>query len=432
MKTSLFCTTAKIGKGTGGGIVVFHELKALKKVTDVKSVLDMTNIIPESYQHKPHAFTRAYFDSDGVGYVGGGYRDFPCHYKTAEEILKRKPRNVLELGGARGYICKLLENHGVEAWCMDISEHCWHTRATDNFILHDATKPWNTSTLKKRGKIDLCFSIAFLEHIPEEKLEPLIKEMARVTKRGLHGITFQITPNDTDKTHCTIHPKEWWVTKFEEVAPAYPVEIVDKEDLEQGIVNISKYAPPDGLMKLNIGSFKNMFHGWVNIDLQPLATWAKMNGYLFKQIDVRNGLPYGDDQVDLIVANHFIEHLSIKEGAAFLRECFRVLKPSGIIRLGVPDAKLLCEKYLDGTIMEYRHVNLGVEKAGSSEEALSQLLLAGHETIYNENSLTKILKTTGFIQISKMSPFTSASNVIKKQTISTYPTLSCYVEGRKP
>lgn len=214
-------------------------------------------------------FGRKYFD--GEGYVGL-YRDFPVHYKTAEIVLERKPESVLELGGARGYICKILQAHGIPATCMDISMHCWHTRVINEFILWDATKtPWNT-TVPRKGyaltKYDLCFSIAFLEHIPEDKLEPMIKEMARVSKRGLHGITFSVAPNDKDPTHVTIHPKEWWQDLFWSVAPDYPVEIMDKEDMEKGDLGFKqpfkvgnvliggRYAELDAELikqKLNIG-----------------------------------------------------------------------------------------------------------------------------------------------------------------------------------
>jgi len=108
-----------------------------------------------------HPFTRAYFEGEGYA---GLYHDFPIHWKTVEIILKRKPKSVLDVGGARGYIVKKLEDRGVRAVCMDISEHCWHTRATDSFILWDATKtPWPL----KDKEFDLCVSIALFEHMRE-------------------------------------------------------------------------------------------------------------------------------------------------------------------------------------------------------------------------------------------------------------------------
>lgn len=370
-----------------------------------------------------HPYTREYFE--GRGYVGL-YRDFVCHYTTAKVVLERKPESVLEVGGSRGYICKLLQNAGVKVTCMDISEHCFHTRAIDDFVLHDATvAPWRF----KDKSFDLCFSIAFLEHIPESKVNDTIREMVRVSKRGLHGITFSIAPNDVDETHKqgTIKPKEWWIQKFSESAPDYPVEIMDKEDMEKGPVT---FPPSDGLEKIDVGSFLDMFHyGWQNWDAQDLSTWALQNGYVFKQVDATKQFPKPDSSTDIVLASHFIEHLTRGEGETFLKECFRVLKPNGLLRLAIPDSKLLAKKYLKGEIFEYRHVNIGVEKAPDEAEAFFHLLLAGHKTIYDLNSLEATLKKCGFTNIKEMAPFKSQSEAVENQTIPSYPTLSCYVEA---
>lgn len=397
-------------------------------------------------------FDRAYFDGGAYGKKGEGswHRDFPQHYRTAELILDRKPESVLEIGGARGYICKILQAHGIPATCMDISVHCWHTRAVKDFMLWDATQvPWdyqeNSSRVWRRadGKTshDLCFSIAFLEHVPEDKLEGLIKEMARVTKRGLHGITFKLDPNDHDNTHITIKPIEWWRDIFKTYAPDYPVEIVDKEYLEEPVTatNWQKIAPDDGLEKLNIGCFADMFYfGWKNMDKIDLREWARFRGYTFELADVTQGIPRLDNTVDIILASHFLEHLNREEGAKFLAECYRVLKPNGILRLALPDAKLLSRAYLDGSIMEFRHVNISVDNAPDDAEAFYQLLLSGHQTIYDFPSVRKALESQGFSlefkpdTIVEVKPFESASTAIRLQTISMYPTLSLYVEARKP
>jgi len=370
-----------------------------------------------------HPFTRRYFEGEGYA---GLYYDFPVHWKTVEIILKRRPESVLDVGGARGYIVRKLQQRGVRAVCMDISEHCYHTRATDSFVLWDATKtPWPFED----KEFDLCVSIAFLEHIPEEKVNVVIKEMARVSRRGLHGISFEFPPTDIDKTHCTRHPREWWVRKFKEVASDWPAEILDKEEVEKGPIPIPK---SDGLVKLNVGSFVNQFHGWINIDILDLHEFAKRNGYIFRQLDVRDGLPYQDETVDIILASHFLEHLSREDGEYFLRECFRVLKPKGVIRVSVPDFKLLVQKYLKGEIMRYRHVNVGVENARDDAEALFHLLLAGHKTSYDEESLKNLMKKVGFVKVKRMPFNKSRSKTISSQTYDMYPTLSLYMEAEKP
>jgi len=188
---------------------------------------------------------------------------------------------------------------------------------------------------------------------------------------------------------------------------------------------------------LNIGSFINCIPSsetdcWINIDKMDLYNFAEANGYNFQQLDVLGGLPFEDESIDVILASHFLEHLNREEGERFLKECFRVLKPKGVIRLSVPDSKLLVQKYLKGEIMEYKHVNIGVEDARDESEALFHLLLAGHQTIYDEESLKRLLKKAGFIKVKRMPFNKSRSKTIEKQTIDMYPTLSLYMEAEKP
>jgi len=62
--------------------------------------------------------------------------------------------------------------------------------------------------------------------------------------------------------------------------------------------------------------------------------------------DVRNPLPYPDNQFDAIYAFHIIEHLSPREGETFLRDLHRILKPNGICRLSTPDLEDIARNYL--------------------------------------------------------------------------------------
>lgn len=41
-----------------------------------------------------------------------------------------------------------------------------------------------------------------------------------------------------------------------------------------------------------------------------------------------------------------LEHLRPSDAAAFTAECYRVLRPGGIVRVGVPDLQRICEVYL--------------------------------------------------------------------------------------
>lgn len=375
-----------------------------------------------------HPYTRSYFEDGTFGYHM--YRDFPTHWRIIEILKTKKPTSVLDVGASRGYICKHMEAElGIKAVAMDISEHAYHTRATDSFVLHDARKaPWPF----KDKEFDLAISMAFMEHLTEEEIPTVMKEMARVSRRAYLTITFEKTPIDIDTTHRVFKPLEWWMAKFKEHAPDYLVEIMSAEEAKKSEQTPIVLPKSDGLVKLNIGSWTDMFHyGFENIDSQDLSQFALQNGYIFKQYDVRRGIQKPDSSVDIVFCSHFIEHLTRDEGDAFLKECYRVLKPKGILRLVIPDTRLLIGKYLDGSIMEFRHINVGVEKASDTAEALFHLLIAGHQTMYDLPSLTTKLKKNGNWKIQKMTAFESQSEAIKKQTIPNFCTLSLYIEAKK-
>ena len=83
----------------------------------------------------------------------------------------------------------------------------------------------------KDNEFDLAMSMALLEHIEEEQLETVIKEMARVSKRGFHNVPFVHEPSDHDSTHCTFRPKEWWLKTFEKASKeAKIIKIADRLD----------------------------------------------------------------------------------------------------------------------------------------------------------------------------------------------------------
>ncbi len=62
--------------------------------------------------------------------------------------------------------------------------------------------------------------------------------------------------------------------------------------------------------------------------------------------DIRQPLPYRDRIFDAVFLLHIIEHLTPQEVESLLREVYRTLKPSGIIRVSTPDLEDICRAYL--------------------------------------------------------------------------------------
>lgn len=394
-------------------------------------------------------FDKAYFNGGGKvgGYAREGFRDFPVHEITARHILTRKPESVLEVGCARGYILKRIQDAGVRGYGIEISKHCYMTRVCEgisNFDICD--RVWCIDTHPTDPSYDLCYSVATLEHIPAEALPDVIRNMKTHSKRGLHGIDFGGHDDGFDKTHCTLMPKAWWEEQFARYAPNWPVEIVDKEELEKSADGFpTEVLRGDGKLKLNLGSFTSMFHhGWTNVDVHDLAGYAQANGYGYLRHDVRQGLPFGTGVVDLIFAHHMLEHLTYAEGVSLLREMRRVIRPDGAVRIVVPNAEHLMRLYCEQgaadvddpqTLSGFDEINDGAAAASTKAGKLWALLHEGHQSCYDNETLCKALNEAGFI--ARQSEFRknafvgnkSVDQLLRETTEMTLGGLSLFVDA---
>ena len=92
-------------------------------------------------------------------------------------------------------------------------------------------------------------------------------------------------------------------------------------------------------MLVNLGCGSVWHPAWVNLDVRPV-------GPEVQSWDVENGLPFDDGAVDGCYASHLLEHLPIEGARRLLRECLRVLRSGGVVRLAVPDLEAIAREYL--------------------------------------------------------------------------------------
>lgn len=91
---------------------------------------------------------------------------------------------------------------------------------------------------------------------------------------------------------------------------------------------------------LNIGCGSRFHEDWVNMDIVP-------HGYGTLVHNAATGLPFPDNSFEAVYHSHVLEHLPRRDAPFLLRECLRVLKPGGIIRVAVPDLEAQCRLYLE-------------------------------------------------------------------------------------
>jgi predicted SAM-dependent methyltransferase len=91
---------------------------------------------------------------------------------------------------------------------------------------------------------------------------------------------------------------------------------------------------------LNLGCGERFHPDWINVDLT-----AGRSGVIVH--DLAKGIPFSSESVDAVYLAAVFEHIRRNDAANFLREIYRVLKPVGIVRVGVPDLEKICRIYLE-------------------------------------------------------------------------------------
>jgi SAM-dependent methyltransferase len=89
---------------------------------------------------------------------------------------------------------------------------------------------------------------------------------------------------------------------------------------------------------LNLGCGADSHPAFVNVDLLP---GPGVIGH-----DLRKGIPFPDQTYDLVYHSTMLSHLRPADAASLTRECYRVLKPGGILRVVTEDLEQMCRLYL--------------------------------------------------------------------------------------
>lgn len=90
---------------------------------------------------------------------------------------------------------------------------------------------------------------------------------------------------------------------------------------------------------LNLGCGKRFHPSWTNIDFTCTGEGVIAH-------DLTQGIPFPDGSFEVVYHSHVLEHFSKSGAVDFMRECYRVLQPGGIIRVAVPDLERIASEYL--------------------------------------------------------------------------------------
>lgn len=177
-------------------------------------------------------------------------------------------------------------------------------------------------------------------------------------------------------------------------------------------------------LRVNIGCGRTPTEGWENFDNSPsiklarspmLYTLAKMFPLLdenqieniewnkhnsIRFADATKSIPLGDGSVRYLYSSHMLEHLSREDAKIFLQEARRVLEPGGVLRLSVPDLRLLTEQYHkdndpDSFLMT---AHMSAPPLKTLRDKL-KVIVSGHrhhQWMYDAASLSRLVADAGF------------------------------------
>ena len=172
-------------------------------------------------------------------------------------------------------------------------------------------------------------------------------------------------------------------------------------------------------IRIDIGAGEATREGWITIDLIESCDlyW-----------DLRRGIPFPDNTVDIVYSSHLFEHMDYGAGQRLMAEVLRVLKPGGAISICVPNARIYIDAYVNGTPLPEDHDFW--EPALVSREGLDLVnyvayMGGAHLCMFDEPSLLARLERAGFTD-ARIRSFDPSIDLPEREFE------SIYAEARKP
>lgn len=183
-------------------------------------------------------------------------------------------------------------------------------------------------------------------------------------------------------------------------------------------------------MHANIACGPRPLKGFLNLDLHRLAPdvipW-----------DCRWDLPFADGSVRGLRAEHFLEHLEVREELpAFLRACRRVLRNGGVLRIIVPDAERYLQAYCRGDLSGFSELAVPVPFPADLPTRMDVVnhvfhQLHEHRWGYDFETVAHRLYACGFERVERTG-YRRSLDPLLAQDCENHAPYSLYVDAIKP
>lgn len=145
------------------------------------------------------------------------------------------------------------------------------------------------------------------------------------------------------------------------------------------------------IQRLHWGCGHSPAQGWINSDIKQL-------GGIDIVADIRQGLPLDGESIDYAVSIHALPEIPYNDQLSVLRELHRVLKPGGVLRLGLPDLLKGVRAWERGDRDYFLVPDDDAQSLGA--KLIVQLLWYGYiRTLFVPELIEELLLKAGFSQV---------------------------------
>ena len=173
--------------------------------------------------------------------------------------------------------------------------------------------------------------------------------------------------------------------------------------------------------RLNWGCGSHPEPGWINSD-------RKQGPGIDLSCDVREGLPLEDASIDYAVSIHALPEVPYPDLVPTLRELRRVLKPAGVLRLGLPNLEHAVDAYRRGDRDWFLIPDEEMSSPGG--KLIAQLVWYGYSrTLFVPQFAEELLRKAGFAQVHHLAGGETASAHPDIVALDDRPLESFFVEA---
>lgn len=163
---------------------------------------------------------------------------------------------------------------------------------------------------------------------------------------------------------------------------------------------IASYLETHHVRKLQVGAGTHVLEGWFNTDIVPSPPDVFY-------LDSTRSFAFENSTFDYVFSEHHIEHLTYSEGLFTLRECYRVLKPGGKVRIATPSLEALLSLYTPApNKIQQRYIRFATDMFLPDVGVYSAVFVInnafhnwGHQFLYDTPTLRGAMREAGFVNV---------------------------------